>query len=296
MQGDLLGIPPIAFAPGRSSSSGSVLVPSIRGFKISENESPRPQDRFYFGFNYYDDINKSVNERLGANIAHERVYRETFALEKTFLDGDGSIGFRVPLNTLSADSTTPGLGGSSTDVGDLVIILKYAPWHNADTGNLFSMGLLIGTPTGPSDFAGSRLGASIHSTALQPFVGYIWNLEDWFVHGFTALDVPTDSRDVTMLYNDIGLGYYLYRERGRDCKRWISAVAPTVELHVNTPLNHRGAFNFSDTAPTPDGVDVTTGMTIEINRRATWAIGFVTPLAGPRPFDYEVLTQLNWRF
>jgi hypothetical protein len=217
-----------------------------------------------------------------------------FGIEKTFLDGDASIGLRLPLNTLDAESGIPGLGGSSTDLGDLTVIFKYALWQDRQTGDVFSAGLAVTAPTGPSSFAGSDTVTSFHDTTLQPFVGYRWHWEDVFVHGFTAVDVPTDSNDVTMLYNDVGLGYYLYRSRA--CDRLLTAIVPTFEVHVNTPLNHRGAFRANDPAATPDVVDLTMGATLEFNRRSTLAAALVTPVTGPRPFDFEVLVQLNIRF
>ncbi len=293
MQGDQLGVPAITFTP-RSANGEIVLVPSIRKFKIAEDENPRPVDRVYFGFNFYDHVNKSVDDRLGIFPEHLRVYRETFGLEKTFLDQNASIGLRLHLNTLEADSTVPGLDTSHTDVGDLMVILKYAFCQNRQTGSLLSGGLAITTPTGPDAFADSRLSNNIHSTSLQPYVGYIWVADNLYVQGFSSIDVPTESRDVTILYNDIGIGYYIYRNR--DNCRLLSGIVPTFEVHVNTPLNHRGAFNFSDPTGTPDWVDFTYGINFEVHRRSTFGVGFVTPVTGPKPFDYEVLAQLNLRF
>jgi hypothetical protein len=300
MLGDQLGLPPMGFgppgkpgfppAPGQAPA-GSILVPSIRSFKISENEDPRPQDRAYLGFNFYNDVNDAVNSRLGSDIHHIRVYRETFGLEKTFVDGGASVGLRLPLNTLTAESAIPGLGGSSTDVGDLTVILKGLLWYDRQTGNLVSGGLAVTTPTGPDSFANFTRINNFHDTTLQPYVGYRWARGDLFVHGFSAFDVPTDSNDVTLMYNDIGLGYYFSRD-----SRAVTAVVPTFEVHVTTPLNHRGAFNFSDPAGTADLVDLTTGVTLHLWRRATLAVAVVTPVTGPRPFDFEVLTQLNVRF
>jgi hypothetical protein len=301
MQGHQLGIPAISFGrrgpqfpPVPGQGSGAVVVPTIRSFKIAEDESPRPQDRIYFGFNYYNNVNDAVNTRMQADVHHIDVYRETFGLEKTFLDERASVGLRLPLNTLTADSPISGLGGTNTALGDLSIILKYAFWWNRDTGSLASVGLGITPTTGPDAFAGSHSVTAFHSTTLQPYLGYIWNFERWYLHGFLALDVPTDSADVTLLYNDIGAGYYLYRNR--ECGKVLSAVIPTFEVHVNTPLNHRGAFNFSDLAGTPDWVELTMGTTFELYQRSTLAIGIVTPITGPKPYDFEVLAQLNIRF
>src|SRR5262249_8011427 len=124
--------------------------------------------------------------------------------------------------------------------------------------------------------------------------GYIWSWPDFYIHGFTAIDVPTDSNDVTMLYNDVGIGYYLYRNRGYAPS--LTAIVPTFEVHVNTPLNHRGSFKFSDPAGTPDVVALTTGTIFELGQRSTLAVGIVTPVTGPKPFNWEVLVQFNLHF
>ena len=34
----------------------------IRVFKIAENQSPRPQDRVFFTFNYFNNVNSSINK------------------------------------------------------------------------------------------------------------------------------------------------------------------------------------------------------------------------------------------
>ena len=297
-----LGIPAIAFGPPGSPAfpplpgpvRGAVLVPWVRSFKIGDDESPQPLDRVYAAFNYYDRLGEAVNLRLGSDLHDIRVYRELFGVEKTFLDGDASVELRLPLDTLSSASGIPGLGGSSTDVGDLTVVFKYALWQDRQAGDVFSAGLAVTAPTGPRSFAGSDTLTTFHDTTLQPFIGYLWRAGALYVHGFTAVDVPTDTNDVTMLYNDLGVGYYLYRSAS--CDRLLTAVVPTFEVHVNTPLDHRGAFRLNDPAATPDVVDLTTGATLEFNRRSTLAAAFVTPVTGPRPFDFEVLVQLTWRF
>src|SRR5436189_263996 len=35
----------------------SLLNPSVRGFKIADNQSPIPQDRVYYSFNFFEDVN-----------------------------------------------------------------------------------------------------------------------------------------------------------------------------------------------------------------------------------------------
>jgi hypothetical protein len=277
------------------TTAGSALpAPSLRGFKIADHESPRPLDRAYVGFNFYDDVGASINRRIHSVIHDQRVYRETFAIEKTFLDERASVGLRLPLNTFTGESNDPALNGSSTDVGDLSIILKYAVWRDHECGNLVSVGLAVTTPTGPSSFAGSNQVAPLHSTTLQPYLGYIWNIGEFYLHGFSSIDVPTDERDVTILYDDVGIGYHLYR--APDPCRLITALVPTFEVHVNTPLNHRGSLRIHDLAGTPDVVDLTLGAYVHFYERARLGLAVAAPVTGPRPYDVEAIAHFEVRF
>src|SRR5512135_249462 len=292
-------VPPVPGAPSRRLATGApprgaALLPFIRQFKIAEMESPRPIDRVYFSFNFYDNLNASINRRLGSSVSNLRVYREFFGLEKTFWDQRASVGLRFPLNSLTADSRFPGLGGTHTAVGDLGVILKYAWWDDRETGDLISSGLLITAPTGPASFAGSPSTVrGLHDTTLQPFVGFIWNRGEFYLQGFSSVDVPIDTRDVTIYYNDLSAGYFVYHDRGPG--RLFTGLAPTLEAHVTTPLNHRG-FHLSDPVGTPDVVDLTYGLNVEVRGRSYLRTGIVTPVTGPRPFSLEVLVQYSLRF
>jgi hypothetical protein len=301
--GGLYG-PTTSTSTSSSFPQGRIIVPSVRDFKIAENESPRPLDRFYFTANYYLDVDKAVNRAEGSLLQSIGVYRAMIGGEKTFLDGDASVGFRLPANYLDP------YGGSSVastfytypanyshshfGMGDLSAILKYAFLQNRDTGSLMSGGVAVTFPTGPATFADYPYVTNFHSTTVQPYLGYIWNAGRFYVHGFTSVDVPTDSRDVTILYNDIGAGYWLWVDGRPDVA--VNGIVPTAELHINTPVNHRGGLNFSDPAGTPDVIDLTLGVNIEIFRQGTLGLAYIQPLSGPRPFDYEVMAQLNWRY
>jgi hypothetical protein len=286
--------PPMPGRPNVNSLQSASLIPSVRGIKVAENQSPQPQDRVYFSFNYFDDVNKSINRRFEVPFQDFRIYRYAFGVEKTVLDKRASIGLRLPINTLSFDSSIRGVGGTSTAVGDLQVIAKYAAFWDRSTGNLLSLGLLVNAPTGPGTFAGARNIRSPHNASLQPFLGSYYTRGRFYAQGFSAIDVPTNPNDVTILYNDYGVGYYLYRASEPD--RLITAIAPTFEVHVNTPLNHRGASNFFDPAGTPDVVNLTYGVNIGLTQRGLLSVGYVTPVTGPRPFDGEILALFNVRF
>jgi hypothetical protein len=295
-----LGQPPTPF-PGRPPLPGvprigtgnrfSAALPWVRGFKIADNMSPRPQDRFFFTFDYFNDLNGDVNRRLGNQVSNLQAYRYLFGFEKTFLDGNASIGIRMPLNTLTATSQVPALGGTSTAVGNLTVFSKFILWQDPSQQNLISSGVAITVPNGPSRFAGSPATAGFHDSQIQPFIGYIFQQGRFYVQGFEAVDVPFNGNDVTMLYNDVGIGYFLYRSA--DPNAFLTGIVPTFETHVNVPLNHQGALRINDPAGTPNVVDLTLGTSLVFGRRAILTAAFIDPVTGPKPFDFEVVGLLN---
>jgi hypothetical protein len=248
-------------------------------FKIAENESPRPVDRVFVTYNYYNDV-----DVFGFASKRDDLHREMVGFEKTFLNGNASVGMRVPFLQLAGSSDFV-----DSHVDDLSIILKYAFINNRETGNVLSGGLVVTAPTGER----IRIvdGSSIASTYLQPWVGFIYNVNALYAEGFSSVAVPTDARDVMLFFNSLGVGYRAYRNG--DGGAALREIVPQVEVHVNTPLNHRGL----STLPIgfPDDVDLTGGFYF-VFRRAVAGIGAATPLTGPKPFEFEILANLNIRF
>src|SRR5262249_5632891 len=154
--------------------------------------------------------------------------------------GNTSFGMRLPFVQLPGN--TAGLDDSQ--IGDLTIIFKWAFLNDRVTGDVACAGLVVTAPTGDS-FLGA-VGQELHSTLLQPYVGYIFNSDRMYVHGFTSLVVPTDPADVLLLLNDIGVGYKMLTN---DPQRWFKGFVPTLEAHLLTPLTHRSA---ADPGHVPD--------------------------------------------
>lgn len=271
------------------------IVPSVRGFKIADNQSPRPIDRVFADFNYFDNVNASLNRRLGANINNQQVYHQLYGFEKTFLDQKASLGLRIPINSLFIDApVSSGLRGGSTAAGNLNIFGKYVLRENRQTGDLLSAGLSLNVPTGPGAFAGfKRIAEAINPVQIQPFLGYIRNYDRIFLQGFAAVDVPTNSSLPTMLYIDNAIGYYLYRTTDRS--RFLTAFTPAFEQHLNTPFNHRG-YSVSDLYGIPDVLDLTFAGNFEFRHRSYLSIAYITPVTGPRPFSGELAVLFNFRF
>lgn len=279
--------------PVTSSALSCYRVPAeSHTFKISENESARPQDRVFVDYNGY--FNVLPGERLGTDVRSMDVHRETLGIEKTFLDGQASIELRGPYNTLDVGgSAIPGSNGSFSDVGDVTAVLKVVVAEDREAGWLVSGGLAVTAPTGPASLGGvSFTSGLVHCTLLQPYVGYLYNTDRWYVQGFSALDIPTASGDSLLLYNDLGVGYFLRRDR--EAGRFISAIVPTLEAHVTTPLSNEGTS--TGLFFIPNVVDLTEGVIFGIGRRALLSVGVAEPVTGPKPFDVEAIVQFNVRY
>lgn len=285
------GIPPPP-TPGVNASSAP--YPTVRALKISENMSPRPQDRVFFDFNYYNNVNSQINSYDRVPIYHMQAFRYLFGLEKTFNEGRGSIGVRFPINNLTADPipSAPTLRTpTSTAVGNLDVFAKYILESNPATGSLISTGVLLTTPTGPGRFAGAPYLHGLNDFAFQPFAGYILNRPNWYLQGFSGLYVPTILHDTTYMFNDVGVGYYLLRTD--DPNAFLTAFVPTFEVHVNTPFTHRDWHNRQDFAAAPDVVNLTYGLNFQFLHTAILTAAFIHPVTNPEPFSSEVAVLLN---
>jgi hypothetical protein len=294
MFGDQAPIGSLRHLPnGQILGTGVIYVPSVRYFKISDNGSPRPQTTDTFSFNYFYNLFGDVNARAGGQIQSTRIHREVFGMEWADSDQSMSFGLRLPLNTYNAQNTVTGLDGTGTDLGDLTAFWKFRLCRDDATGSLLSAGLAVTAPTATGSFAGTPLLKVFHNTCLQPFCGWIWRDDRLYLQGFSAVDAPTDLNDVVMLQNSVAAGYFLYQQQAA----WgITAVVPTIEVHVNTPLNHRGVVALTDPAGNPDQLNLTAGINLEYGDASSVGVAFVRPLAGPRMFDFQVVFQARCRY
>lgn len=290
--------PPPIPNPLPSPNAASSLIATVRGLKISENQSPEPQDRIYFSSNFFSNVNQHLNIKLNSPVADVRVYRQVFGFEKTFFGGQASLGMSLPLNSIWSNSTIPGdfnkPGGEHSALGDLSIYGKAIVWEDPETGSLLTTGAAISMPTGPATFAGASYLPALNPTSLQPFMGYILARDRFFIHGFFALDTPTSIRAPTLLYNDVGIGYYLFASQNPNVA--LTALVPTFETHVNVPLTHADPYNVKDIGGVPTVVTLTYGLNAEFFHRSVFTFGFINPVTGPRPFDFEVVLLFNFAF
>jgi hypothetical protein len=297
MFGDLSPFrPPVPPEPpirpgGLSRLQSAAIVPSVRTFKFADNQTPMPVDRFTFGFNFFDYVNQAVDKRLGIPLNRITAYRYVLGFEKTFLDQRASFGMRMPIENAQGASLFPGVGAPHTAVGDLAMYFKYALYMDRSTGRVLSGGMALAVPSGPHSFAGAPWNRGIHYTNIQPYLAFQWTFNRLYFIGFAAINIPTSSGDVLMLYDDLSIGYFVYRNA--DPNAFLKSIAPTVEIHVNTPTNHRDIFNINDIAGTSEVVDTTQGINFFFGKRTVLSLGVAEPLTGPKPFSLEALALLN---
>ena len=171
-------VPPGVPRPGNNPAalagrSVAAIVPAIRGFKIADNQYPRPVDRVWVSFNYYDGVNSGHQQRARRPIKNMQVYNETFGFEKTFLDQQASIGFRLPVNTLTITSGFPGLSGTHTSTGQLQLVLQ-VPGLRRHPGQraLGRPGHVLSRPV-PRRSPATPPSSGSTPFEIQPFLGYI---------------------------------------------------------------------------------------------------------------------------
>jgi len=296
-----------------------------RTFKIIEGQNARPQDRVFGSVNYFNNVGDvSDNQLVRYLIGFEKTFldgRASFGMQLPFFTVDPAVatarGSGPPGTTTQVSQL--GLGENmQSDVGDLTLIFKYALCYDECSLDTLSVGLAYTAPTASDTIADVDTFIDTefdNEGALQPYVGFLKTIGDkWFAYGFSAIDVPLDDHDTTFWFNDLGIGYY-HKRPGAGC---ITAIVPKLEIHFASPIeNERLVFTIDDPqgasqnrtlstriiedlGPVTDGflqlhdqVNLTAGVTLELNETSTLTFGFVTPMAGPNPFNYELQLRLQ---
>lgn len=262
--------------------------------KISDNQYPMPITRFFFSYDFFNNVNAPFNKQLGLNIDRVQLNHYLFGYEQAFFDNQASIGVRLPYNVLTYRDTanTNAFRDVNTDaLGNLSVFGKMLLWSTSDRANLISAGLLVETPTGPRQFAGSNVYQLNKTTYLDPFIGYRFQATDRaYMLGFTSMDIPTNGVGPVYLFNDLQFGYFLHKAEQPGAL--LSAVVPLFEVHVNTPLSERG-FRADRPFFGIDVVNLMAGTHFVFADRfvVSWAAG--TPVTGPQPWNFETIVMLN---
>lgn len=288
---------------------------ATRIVKISENFSPQPRNRFYATYHFFND---AIDGSFGD------VNRYAFGFEKLFGGGRWSFELRATFaHTLASDQLDDPINSKDTEFGNMTMLIKKT--IVADERKLVSAGLGVTVPTAedvrlfrPMD---RRLILEVENRAvhLLPFLGVLWTPnDDWFIQGFSQLDIDTGGnpvhgdlmamnlrplgvvQDPTVLFLDGSVGYWVCRDSDRP---WITGLAPVLELHYATTISdsdivQRDGFLVGDLTRRYDVLAVTCGMHFELKNQLSVRPGIVAPLRNgdDRQFEYEVFLQANWLY
>ena len=126
---------------------------------------------------------------------------------------------------------------------------------------------------------------------FQPFLGYLLARNRFFAQGFTSMTMPLVSVQSMLLFNDLGIGIWAYRNE--NSSSFLTGIAPTFEMHLNVPLqgSDRVAYVYNRLGVLPFNTqfNMTFGATFEFFHKATLGLGFVVPTVSPLPFTSEFL-------
>lgn len=279
MLGDFLGKFYIGAPPAPSKNiirtpADQAYYKTLIRWKAADNRSPRPQTRAWVSENYF-------NRAFGSQVNLNRVsfggelamFQQLFSLE---LLADNNQFMNAPF--------------TDTNIwGDLNLTLKGVLLQRTQV--LLAWGTAVGFPTGPRP--PGTPGASVQ---VSPFVGYIFTDASgrWFVQGFEQIDVMLRENRM-LLHTDIGTGYWLMPLD--DNRRGVTGLAPTVELHVYSPIKR-----VNTDPPQLEGlvfkdvVNVTLGATTFFTRYLSVAAGVGLPLSDSTDYDFEFMAHVNWLF
>lgn len=295
---------------------------AVPRYKMAENTSPLPQDRLYFDYSSYNNV-PLLNQRGPVN-----AYSAGF--EKTFFNGLMSFELRAPMAATASNDVF--LDGStrtqSGEFGNLAGALKTLLIRREKF--ILSGGLAMTAPTAQNTqifFNQQRpdplFSIESQSVHLMPFFGGLWTPnERWFGIGYIQVDVDVNGnpvsgfypgsttptaeslgryRDSTVLFADLGLGYWA--RRSKDPCKFFTGLAYVLEFHLNQSLEGREVltapnFQVGTTAQNVSFIDMTVGAHVELYKMTTITAAYCTPLTSDqdKQFDSQFRLFVNRRF
>jgi hypothetical protein len=308
MIGDSIGVPIVLAGSGFAQGTGRHFA------KVAENNNALPQTRIATTSNYYFDVPTVWTDPAGNVIEETDIHEHKLYLERAFGCGNWSVNLTLPVyhttefQQASFPATTEGWEFGNLSFGFKRVLMR-------GCNGAVSGGLLVEAPTA-RDHVISGTVIRNDEWFLTPYLAaqYTPN-ESLFAQVFASYRFRTGTNEAVgtglefiqseRLMLDAGVGYWLWRN---DCCRFITGLAPTVELHYTT-------FTEDQFPPTlfshiyfnrVDMFNLTAGVTAELANGASVALAAALPLRDgtfpggnldtDAPMDWELIMQLNKRF
>lgn len=294
-----------------------------RRYKITENVSPIPVDRWFVNYNHFSLPVRNIS-REGVNVD-----RVTLGLEKTILDGSSSIEFRLPI--VGGLDSTQGLNQSgdqtAVEFGNINLVFKSILFQCGDQSAL-TAGMTLNLPTAKDGQLLDGSGATVatidnQSVHLLPFIAYYrqhssrtWSTAimqlDFDLNGTTFYHEDDGGSRVdfgryqeqNFLYLDYSVGHWFYE----DCcgTAFIRRAAVIGEIHYSTTINDTDLANSGpsagDVVTNPfnriDVVNATAGLRFQLGDNYLLTAAAVAPLKDGENqlFDSEIAILLTRRY
>jgi hypothetical protein len=284
--------------------------------RVQDNNNAMPSDRVFLDYNYFHNVPFTAN---GID-----VNRFTPGIEKTFLDGLGSVEVRVPMAVTfnSNQFLAVGPDTSEPEFGNVTIIPKILLTSNDEMALAAGLGIALPTADDIRVFGQSGeqiLGVDNRSVHLIPFLGYMFTPRDsdCFFMSFLTLDVDTNGNrvladtgsgsleqigiwnDQTLLSASGTFGKYLYQNYSRNSR--LKSVSLLGELHYTSTVSdadtvNSGAFQLGNAGYDLSLLNATFGGSLQF-RDSTLTTGYTVPLtSSDRIFDGEFRLFINQFF
>ena len=287
--------------------------------KISDSNKAAIGCRTYLLYNHFHnaiqaelDLGGPLNELRKAHID-----RFTLGLERPLGNTNWSAEFRVPI-FVNLGTSFPGVSTfDAGELGNIAGIFKRELYRTEDA--VLSAGLGVSLPTGDDVLAGGDnefLLIRNEAVHLMPFIAVQRQWESWFLHGFVQADFDLNGNtvegertffdsgvlnDQTLLFVDLGIGRWLYRN---EYAPFVRGLAGMFEIHYETALQDAdivtldiglfpGPATLGNTINRFDVINVTGAIQVNIGQRSSLRVGASAPLTQPdnRFFDAEVAAQ-----
>ena len=292
-------------------------------YKVAENNSPLPQDRIGFNYNFLHNVYNGTLDGLRVNddLSEYRLFAE-----KTLFCDRLSVDLMIPFYFTSRYD--PGddllLVGPETDYafGDIAFGMKYL-LHRSESAAL-SAGLRVEAPTNDEITQTGQLNffyATVNDDVwhFTPYAALLMTPSDrFFVQSFLSYRLNSGSleseefgpiRQQTYLMADASAGYWIYRNPGN---RGLTGIVPTVELHYTGAFDEESPDNTVTNTiyGKTDVLNLTAGLTALINDRTSMAVGVSVPLLDnptslpfttstvgtDRRYDWALMVNMNYYF
>lgn len=284
--------------------------------RLQDNNSPIPQDRFFFDYNYFHNV--------PLNAAGVGVNRFAYGYERTCLDGMASMEVRVPMAvTLDSHITLDGsTDDSKYEYGNMAFSTKVLLSSGRDYA--LAAGCGVGIPTADDLDIGLSDGTDLislenESVHLLPYlallyspVGYNCFFQSWLTMDYDLNGTPVYANttgtglqhvgrwnDQHLITLSVAAGSWLYENRSRSAL--LRRLAWSAEFHYTETLNDADSvvtdnITIGDPNSSLSLVNGTIGAHATIDT-CTFTLGYTVPFTSDnRVFDGEFRAMMNRPF